>query len=182
MDSGEIPPELHGDLDDLAVIILKGIDSGEFPAHLHSVYIDFALKVLRINAQAGSASSQHNLAAVHEANPDSIIARLVKQDQDEFVKWTIEAASRGDTRAIFNLAARMVSDTPVKGIKQDQETAFILLMIIEQRNAEHDNIFEPFMPTVIEIKKSITDKIGKEKTAILSKQAKDFDLSTLRAE
>ena len=116
---------------------------------------------------------------LYNARPNSIISKLVVQDNHEFVKWTVEAASRGEPRAMFNLAMRMASETPVSGFDQDFETAFILLKMIERINTEHNNVFKSYMPYVSQTQDRISKKFDTVKIETLVQRSKSFDLSSL---
>lgn len=96
------------------------------PRNLQKSFVDFNLSVLKINAEAGFASSQHNYAAVHNAEPGSLLFRIIPVNYHIFAYWTRKAAAQREPRALFNLAVRLASKKPTETIKPAPETAYII--------------------------------------------------------
>lgn len=68
------------EVDKLAVNSLVSLES--LPKEDQESLVDFTLQALLINAKAGFPSSRHNYAALHNAEPGTLLQRLVAQSHD----------------------------------------------------------------------------------------------------
>ena len=106
--------------------VIQVVEGGGLDKSVERKFAPFLVKIIKSNAEAGFAPSQHNYA-VFQNNSQSVMAEYVKQDYAEFMRWTRLAAAQGEPRAVFNLAMRLGSDKKIQGIQQDPELAYILL-------------------------------------------------------
>lgn len=143
------------------------------------------MQTLEINARAGYASSQHNYAMLFNEQPGSLLTKLIKQDQMKFGLWTKMAAAQGEPRALFNLAMRMAVGLKEAGISKDLETAYILLILLEQLSSDPDlemgakNVLNGIEPFITQTKAKISSTLGKKRTKQLAADAAGFNYTTL---
>ncbi len=170
-------------VDSLAVGSLQVMH--KLPADYQRGAANFIMQALQLNAEAGFASSQHNLAALFNAPPRSLLSKLINQDQMKFGYWTRKAAAQGEPRALFNLAMRMDTGVPEAGIEKDPETAYKLLTILEKLKDDPKNdenakaVFEQMTPAIADEKANIAKAVGDKRAAELAADAAKFDYSTL---
>lgn len=170
-------------VDTLAITSLSDLD--ELPTDQQSKVADFVIQTLEINARAGYASSQHNYAMLFNERPGSLLTKLIKQDQMTFGLWTKMAAAQGEPRALFNLAMRMAVGLKEAGIAKDLETAYTLLILLEQLSTDPNleigakNVLQGIEPFITQTKAAISSTLGKKRTKQISATAAYFNYSTL---
>lgn len=145
---------------------------------IQKAFMDYNLKILLMNAQAGFASSQHNYASLHNANPASLEFKLVPQSQKTFIYWTKMAASQAEPRALFNLAVRYADTNPPAGLKYDPAMAYRLFLLLNRDYGENPN-----MGALLEYSKKEMERLKPilgEKTAHrIKKSLSSFDYGFL---
>lgn len=164
------------EIDTLAVASLLSLpkaDRGE-----QQPLVNFTMQALLINAQAGFPSSQHNYAAVHNADSSSLVRLFVPQDYPTFLYWTRQAAAQKEPRALFNLAVRMASNAPPEGVAQDLPTAYAILSYLERTPA---GLPAPVVAYVGKIRGTIADQLGDTRVHQLNAHLDSFDFSVLAA-
>lgn len=165
------------EVDKLAVNSLVSLES--LPKEDQKSLVAFTLQALLINAKAGFPSSQHNYAALHNAEPDTLLQRLVAQNYSTFIYWTRKAAAQKEPRALFNLATRMADGEPVQGLPQDLPTAYTILAFLEHFYSK-EQLLPPEMLTYIKkTREKISKKLGVNRTRQLDATITTFDFSTL---
>lgn len=142
-------------------------------------FVEYNVEVLHLNALAGHPSSQHNYAVVHNAEPGTLIYQIVPQDQKVFVYWTRKAASQGEPRAVFNLAARMGRDNPPQGIDYNPALAYTLLALLKD-TYEHDPSFpKDMMEFIVAEVMRLADVIDTGQRDDAARALKKFDFAML---
>lgn len=159
--------------DTLAVLSLRAAEMSDAGSRRDG-YIRFNADLLWILAKNGFASSQHNLATLHNARPGTPTHSAIRQDQPLFLYWTRKAAAQGEIRALFNLAARLSRGVPEAGLTKDAETAYKIL----HRLLEGSKGLEPQMPELLtairnEKARTLAD-IGTDRAAELVKETWNF--------
>ncbi len=169
--------KLQQEVDDLAVDALEALDTT--PAKEQKATADFVMQVLLANAEAGFPSSQHNYATAHNAEPGTLMQRLVPQDYPTFLHWTRKAAAQKEPRALFNLAARLADKAPPAGMKQDLPTAYTLFAWLEHNGA---GLPQPAIAFASRTKKEIAKQLGAGEAKKLDGGVGSFDFSRLAVE
>lgn len=166
-------------LDEKMVNALTAMDLPNFPENDRKNLLPFVIKMLKVNAEAGNPSSQHNLAAIYNAKPGSPLYKLIGVNYKLFIKWTKAAASQGEPRSLFNLAVRMSSDEPVEGVNKDFKTAYILFKILKRMNSRYPHSLEVIMPEVNKEIKKISSSFDKKQLKLLDSKSWNFDFKVL---
>lgn len=162
--------KLNEQIDDSTVSLFERINT--FNKEDQQNLVNFNLKVLYINAQNGYAPSEHNYAALHNAEPNSTLSKLVPQDQHIFIYWTKKSATQKEPRALFNLAIRMMNKT--EGVKYDPSTSYIIFTYLKQHERKYYQVYDMDSSR----QKSISI-IGKSNAEKLNKNVDSFNFQTL---
>ena len=175
-------PENQEMIDTLSVGIIQVLD--RLPADKQTAFMHFSSEALKINANAGYASSQHNYAALFNAPPGSLLAKLIKQDQTTYGYWTKKAAAQSEPRALFDLAMRMAVGVPEAGIAQDQDTAYLIINWLEKHlkkaeNTHESAVFQQINPYLDDKKKALIQALGKKHIKALDVRANNFEPSAM---
>lgn len=170
-------PALGEQVDDAAVDGLEALDT--VPKKSRERCAAFISEVLRVNAKAGYASSQHNLAVMHHAPSGSTLAKAFPQDPGRFVYWTRKAAAQGEPRALFNLAARLAQSRPMDGVQPDPATAYLAFLALEPMIGQHESQLGQLRPVVEGAKEDLEERLGKQRVAELKNTSASFQLSSL---
>ncbi len=166
--------KLQQEIDDLAADALDTL--GSTPEKEQQATADFVMQALLANAEAGLPSSQHNYAAAHNAEPGTVVQRLVPQDYPTFLNWTRKAAAQKEPRALFNLAVRLADKAPPAGMKQDLPTAYTLFAYLE-RNA--GGLPQPAVAYAGKTKAQLAKQLGAAQAKKLDAGVAGFDFSKL---
>ena len=138
-------------------------------------------EVLRLTAMNGDATSQHNLASMHQAEPGSALATAFPQDQGRFVYWTCMAAAQGEPRALFNLTMQLahggIDTTPTSG-RPNSETAYLLMHALGPILAPFPQL-EVFREALATERPELEKKLGSTKVEALTREAAGFDLTSI---
>lgn len=166
--------KLQQEIDDLAVDALDALATT--PEKEQKPTAEFVTQVLQINAEAGFPASQHNYAAVHNAEPGTLLQRLVPQDYPTFLHWTRKAAAQKEPRALFNLAVRLADQSPPAGMKQDIPAAYTIFAWLE-RNA--GGLPPPAVAYAGKTRAQLAKQLGPAQAKKLDAGVKSFDFSKL---
>jgi hypothetical protein len=176
----------QADLDTLAVSTLIIVEQSPALTDIQKRgVINFVAQVLEADATAGYSSSQHNYAVLFNAQPGSLVAKTIVQDQMTFGQWTKTAAAQKEPRAMFNLAIRMAVGVPDAGIAKNPETAYTLLILMDQLSMNPDltpaakMFFQGIKPISEKTKKDLETILGASKAKELTAQSANFDYSSL---
>jgi hypothetical protein len=173
--------KLQEDVDDVVTDSLMELEKkpGKFSMEAQKSLVDFNLKALLANAQAGLPASQHNYAALHNAQPGSLLQKLVPQDYALFLYWTRKAAAQGEPRAIFNLAIRLADGDEEHHLQQDLKTAFTLFSILQVRQSRKKILPVQILDIVSKGRSNIAEKLGKMEVAKIDLGIPEFRLASL---
>ena len=166
--------------DDLAVSLLKF--ASELPQDAGVILVQITASALQQGAVADYASSQHNLAALHNAKPGSIVADAIRQDDALFMTMTRYAASGKDPRSLFNLAMRLDTVSVQEG-RRDPETAYILLTAVQgiarDQGMDHDEDGVDMLASIKAYKDRLGAELGPTAVERLIQTAATFDFTSL---
>lgn len=171
---------LQRQTDDFVVDSLAIVN--RFPKKDQQLVVDFNLKVLKVNAEAGFASSQHNYAAVYNARPGSLLQKLIPQNYCTFIYWTRKAAAQKEPRALFNLAVRLAAKKPVPYVKHDPQTAYIIFNYLQQYYATNPQLPKQMSKYITKIKAELLQQLGKKEAKKLDAQSMHFNFASLAPE
>ena len=169
-------PKYRSSLDDVAVSLLRSFGAGPLPQYPRA-YVAFIERALTINAEAGYAASQHNLAAMHQVAPGDHLAEYVDQDYDTFMRWTCRAGAQREPRAIFNLAARTGGKEELPFIIQHDDRLTYRLLSLAMANTR---TFPELRMTEAYLKgplKAVKRRLGAKETKKLDEDLATFDFS-----
>ncbi len=170
-------PELRARVDYVAVDALEALDA--VPEGSRGRWTEFVADVLRLNANAGEAASQHNLAGMYNAKPGSELAVAFKQDYGRFIYWTRRAASQGEPRALFNLAVRLAGDGASGGVQPDPALAYQVFLALDPMIVRYKPQLDQLRPWVESAKQKLEKKLGEERTRDLRTSASTLSLAAL---
>lgn len=170
-------PELRARVDYVAVDSLDALDA--VPERSRGRWTEFVADVLRLNANAGEAASQHNLAGMYNAKPGSKLAMAFKQDYGRFIYWTRRAASQGEPRALFSLAVRLAGDGASGGVQQDPALAYQAFLALDPMIVRYQPQLDQLRPVVESAKRKLEEELGDERTRDLRTSASTFVLAAL---
>ena len=130
---------------------------------------DFVRDTLKVAAESGNPSSQHNFASLHNVDPKGPLASLYPVDEPTFLLWSRKAAAHREPRAMFNLAVRQIPDAA---------TGYILLRHI-RKDIDDGSIRDAFGPVLAEQTDKLRAVLGPDGTAEAEGRVAGFDFASL---
>lgn len=171
--------DLQEQVDDTIIKALDEID--RFPEYRQAYYVNFFAEILKANAEAGYASSQHNYAGLYNAPPGSLLSKLIPQNYQTYMCWTKKAAAQKEPRALFNLAVRLAAKNAIiPGITYDPKTAYIILRYLQQTYPDDSANQSAQLAILMDAVNSmlmpqIKEQLGETQTKDLDTEIKQFD-------
>jgi hypothetical protein len=162
-------------LDVLAVSNLQFLGTGDVEQSLRREGAAFVERILTINAEAGFASSQHNLAAMHNVAPGDRLAEVVDQNYETFMRWTCRAAAQREPRAILNLAVRTDPKDKLPFVIQGDDRITYRLLTLALENTRTYPALVGSRKYLTPMLAAVTKRLGAKETKVLDKDLPSFD-------
>ncbi|PCI42411.1 MAG: hypothetical protein COB46_00025 [Rhodospirillaceae bacterium] len=154
---------LQKQLNDTAVHFIETLPSVD-EQELRKNISKFLKRALLLNATHNFAPSQYIYALIHNAPPESMIAKIFEQNYGIYAKWVHLADQHGEPRAIFDTAIRMAAKTPVEGFSQSPQMSYVRVLYLEKNVEEFSQQMPWLTEELVPLKQSLI-KMLSQKTA-----------------